>query len=131
MAKNPILDFGLRNPQVGYMSCHYPDYRKDPSCQDELALKIVLTCRAYREQGFKMFWQRNQFQYSQSMALLTSLKRGIIWQPSSSNMMRHLILQHAIVDDHGSIIREILHTLDLCSNFESLETLTVHIVQFM
>lgn len=128
MARGPVLDFGLRNCRVGYVSANAKDHKKDPRSHDELALKIIFTCRTYREVGWEMFWQQNQFQYSQSMASLMSLQYERLILPSSSKMLRHLIIRQSISNDHGSIIREMLESLELCTRFKSLETLTVHIV---
>ena len=125
VAKNPIINFARTARQTVFLVQQKPE----PRGQDELALNIISTCRTYREEAWKLFWQRNMFVNTHPESYLYMLQTAM-YLPPFSGTMRHLSLRSPFDDTHqyDSIWAMLDVLFDICRAHKNLEIVEAHFV---
>ncbi|KAG6988845.1 hypothetical protein G7Y79_00069g096370 [Physcia stellaris] len=89
--------------------------------------KALLVCRLFCEEGWKYFWQQNQFLVSPGNTP-GPLRYHIQWSKTAFRNLRHLQIRRVVSENHESWLQAALYVCEAADNFANLDTLEVDFV---
>ena len=86
--------------------------------------KALLVCRLFWEEGWKYFWQQNQFLVL-SNDTSEALRHQFQWSRAAFRNLRHLQTRRVVGENHKSWLQAALYVCEGADNFANLDTLEV------
>jgi len=116
----PLINFGNLELQ------REPSSEDTSLGQDQINLSVLATCRLYRTEGWKIFWEENEFMFVHHPDVRGSYSR-LTWHLPTYRMLRHISFKHANVGSSLNVVKLITAVLVDSEEFPALKSLNLNI----
>jgi len=120
ISNDPLINFGSLEPQ------REPSSEGKSLDRDQINLSVLATCRLYRTEGWKIFWEENEFVFVHHPDVRGSYPR-LNWHIPTYRMLRHISFRHANVGSSLDVVRLITAVLIDSEEFPALKSLDLNI----
>jgi len=120
IANVPLVNFG--NPELqGDLPAE-----NERRGQDHISFSVLATCRLYHTEGWRIFWEENEFIFVRRPDLRGSYPR-LNWHIPTYRMLRQMSFKHANVGSSLEVVRLIMAVLGDSEEFPALNSLNLDI----
>lgn len=120
ISNSPLISFSNLKLKRGFSS------EENNPIQDQVNLSVLATCRLYRTEGWKIFWEENEFMFVDYPDARASYPR-LTWHIPTYQMLRHISFKRGNVGGSLYVVSLIKSVLGDLEEFPALKTLNLNI----